>query len=102
MGTNGTYICDKHNNILAWATEIKRHALALQAGVAGHDAIEAILDLANDITVEAHHAKRDGQRMEDKLVARAVQGDVLADLAHGLQRLGNTITQHLTPAKNEL
>jgi len=92
---NGTYICDKHNNINQWAGEAARLVGSVLDGTGGTEELEQTLELLVDVQTEVLAAKRDGQRMENRLVERAVQGDALTNLADGLSDLAKRITQYL-------
>lgn len=91
---SGTYICEKHDNIRLWAEAIvKLCTIASQDPedfLALCDFAE-IKDLAQDIVEEAKLAKLDGQRMEDRLIDRSVQGDAMLDLSRGLSALATAM-----------
>lgn len=92
---NGTYICEKHDNILAWAESILTLCELMEAD--GMDYTDEIRELAKDIHFEAKMAKIDGQKMEDRLVERAAQGDSILKLAGVFDRLAVQLENSLPP-----
>lgn len=101
MSVNGTYICQKHDQI---SSDADRIITVVETALRGDDDaalsltdLEEILGLAESIAATVANAKIDGQKMEDRLVERSMQGDAILHMAMSLGACANVLKE-LVPA----